>query len=392
MDLPIRVIDGKDLMERWGMSTFECLCLTFNHDIDPVGKFVGIWEWERIGWDIVIEDARESKNKINFSEQVFFLSDITEFEEKHDSKFDEDNRKVITVEQLTQRWGLVELEVMDILDNCAAVTVDSLGFPLKEKVFSFLLLEQEISTGDLLYSLNDIERIEEEYPELKDRERTPQDRKINSSELFGGFEPESPHANDETSIPVVSFYKNGQIWKIGEKGKEKDFNDLLGFHFIRFLLRYEGEIFDPAKVYFCGNVPDEIRSDLHKMSFQTHLDPYAIQTIANHKRAMEKQLLETSDEQIIRELEYDIERCEAILRNAKKGFAKYKNLRSNVRKRIKTAIEAIERQSREFSSLKPLLKYLCLDNPIKTIKTGISIWYRHDPSDPVSWLLDPPNP
>jgi predicted Zn-dependent peptidase len=67
-----------------------------------------------------------------------------------------------------------------------------------------------------------------------------------------------------------------------------------------------------------------------------------------------------------------------------------KRLQETVRKRIKKALEKIEQQEREFPSLKSLVKYLSLESPNKRIKTGYSLQYRGESSDPVKWILNPP--
>lgn len=45
---------------------------------------------------------------------------------------------------------------------------------------------------------------------------------------------EIPH--QKNNIPTFSFYKSGNLWWVGKKGKEKSFNDDLGFRYLHMLL------------------------------------------------------------------------------------------------------------------------------------------------------------
>ncbi len=194
---------------------------------------------------------------------------------------------------------------------------------------------------------------------------------------------------DECDVPSFGFYRNGQKWMIGEKGKEVIFDHLIGFECIRFLIRYEEEHFNPLQVHHLGNVPDDIRHLLYEITYHKYGDPETITTIRKHKDKLEAKYVLETDPQILQELEYKIDQDDRYLKQAKNGFPRRMNsYGTNVRKNIKRAVTTIIKQSREYPTLKPLEKLLCLDNPDKRIKTGNPCWYRPDFDNPVEWKLD----
>jgi hypothetical protein len=72
------------------------------------------------------------------------------------------------------------------------------------------------------------------------------EEKIRLEKECGSDKPE------DENITKISFYKNGQIWKIGTPGKEKDLSHLKGYELIRFLLSRKTESLDAAVVYNLG--------------------------------------------------------------------------------------------------------------------------------------------
>jgi hypothetical protein len=195
---------------------------------------------------------------------------------------------------------------------------------------------------------------------------------------------------DKHTIPILSFYRNGQKWMIGEKGKEVIFDRLIGFEFIRFLIRFEEESFNPLQVYHLGNVPDEIKNLLYEISYHKYGDSKTVTTIKKHKDKLEAKYVIEIDPQKLEELQYKIDQCDRYIKQARNGFPrKMTAYGSNVRKSIKRAVDTIIKQSREYPTLKPLEKQFCLVNPDKRIKTGNPCWYRPDFDDPVEWILEP---
>jgi hypothetical protein len=204
------------------------------------------------------------------------------------------------------------------------------------------------------------------------------------------LEPDREEITNQHTVPVYSFYRNGQKWMIGEKGKEVIFDHLIGFEFIRFLIRHEEEYFNPLQVYHIGNVPDEIKHLLYEISYHKYGDSKTITSIKNHKEKLDAEYVIETDPQKLQELQYKINQCDRYVKKAREGFPRKMNAYgSNVRKSIKRAVETIISLSREYPTLKPLEKHLCLVNPDKRIKTGDPCWYRPDPENPVEWVLEP---
>jgi hypothetical protein len=378
MAIEFKVIEGTKLMERWGMSADELLFTTANQDIQPVQKYPLVLEWEKVDWDFVIECAQNDKSKIDVSEFVFLLCDVIQLEERYEN-LKSRKRLFVTGRDLMNRWRSSEVMVREILDSNSAFEVDATGTELKGDLIHFFMMNQGLGVSDMLYKFEDIELIEEDHPELLEHEEElATDREALS---------EDQNENQQDGVPVFCFYKSGERWRIGPLGKEIDFNHLNGFEFIQFLIRHENEIFDPEQVYYRGQIPEELK----KSEYQKPPTLEELELVMEEKEDLEERLKVEDDQEAAQHLESQIEKLDEYISQSSTPFkTRKKRLQETVRKRIKKALEKIEQQEREFPSLKSLVKYLSLESPNKRIKTGYSLQYRGESSDPVKWILNPP--
>ena len=102
------------------------------------------------------------------------------------------------------------------------------------------------------------------------------------------------------------------------------FQNKIGFEFIRFLIRYPEERHDAVKVYYIGNIPDELKGHLYEKDFHKHSDPETIMKISQYKSELEEELKETIDPEHQQELDNEIEQCETFLKEA--NISCYKKL------------------------------------------------------------------
>jgi hypothetical protein len=368
-------INGKKLTDRWGIETTDLLYIMMAHGLNVVDQYQN-----KVDIEDVLNDFKKNKDT---SDYMFSSEEIKDIEAKLKVDGEIPHAETIRGEVLMTRWGKHEGEIHSIMFTHGLDAIEPFGHELElQRVFS-LLADKVLEISDLLFRLSDIEDLESKHDELEPKQPEPEkDSDPDETEPI----PES----DQETLPVFSFYKNGDKWLIGKKGKERMFDHLDGFQYIQFLLRYEGETFDPVKLFYCGNVPEEMRDALYKGHYQKYGDPQYQINISNYKKELEIKLRETFKAEDKNELEFKIKQCEEFLKQARKGFGvKMKGYQVNIRKRIMTAYQRINKSAKEHKSLQPLLRYLCLDNPNKRIKTGNFIWYHQDPSDPVKWLLDP---
>jgi DNA polymerase elongation subunit (family B) len=121
---------------------------------------------------------------------------------------------------------------------------------------------------------------------------------------------------------------------------------------------------------------------------QDLIDKATKKDIKNAINEAKKQLSSVKDESKVLEIKEKIRSLENYLNEAKGPINKSSNFRSkrlencrtNVRKRIKKALDNIEREI-------PYMKDYLND---KTIKTGSKCNYEQDGSKPAKWILDPP--
>jgi hypothetical protein len=261
---------------------------------------------------------------------------------------------------------------------------DPFGFPIEE-YYEFILKlcnDQILKVSDVLFQLSDVEEFEKKA-DLQLSKRN----EIVADPLF----PEDK-MDEKDGIPLISFYKNGQKWMIGEKKKECIFDNLFGFEIIRFLLRYPEGRFEALQAHYCGNVPVEVQPLIYQKKLENNIDSSTIRKIIKVKKDLQNQLKEVQDLEEKNNLIEKIEKCGDFLKEARQGLKTDKEkVRINVRKAIKRAIEIINKEVGNYPSLRIVVQSLSLENPHKTIITGNSCSYRPEPSNPVKWILDPPN-
>jgi hypothetical protein len=368
-------MNGKKLADRWGIETRDLMYIIFNHNLNVSHPHDGVMSLNE-----TLERFYKDKDT---SKYVFSLAEVKAIE----IKFGVDGKiplaEFIRCNDLMTRWEMHDDEIYMIMSDKGLEAIDPFGHEIGND-FLFPLIESgTLDVSDLLFRLTDIKDFESKHPEIIPEQPDPEeDSEPDETEPI-------PDGEQET-IPKICFYKNGDKWLIGAKGEEKVFNHLDGFQYIQFLLRYEGEDFDPIKLFYCGNVPDEFREHLYVKSYQKYGNPETVKEISGFKKELEIKLRKTFKTEDKNALEIQIKQCEDFLKQSRKGFdVKMKGYQVNIQKRIKKAYERIKKNAEEHESLQPLLRYLCLDNPKKRIKTGNFIWYHQDPSDPVKWILDP---
>lgn len=362
-----------------GVETIDLMYIIFNHDLNVIHPYY----YGEMSLNDIFENFYENRNISDF---VFRQTEVENIETELGIDGKIPLSEFIRGKDLMERWEMNSDQIYMIMYHPGLEAIDPFGHQIGNDFLKALIESNTLYVWDLLFRLSDIEDLESEYDELEPKQ--PYQEKDSDPE-----KPEPIPESEQESIPIISFYKNGDKWLIGEKGKEKTFNHLAGFEFIRFLIRYEGGTFDPTKVYYCGIVPEEEQNELYGRDYQKLTDPKTVTLLIERKEDYQDRLKETFDMEEREKIEAEVDKCDTYLKKARQGFkSKMDNYRVNVQKRIKNAIDKINEKAKKSPSIRPLTKYLCLENPDKRIKTGYFIWYHQDPSDPVKWIIDPPNP
>ena len=194
----------------------------------------------------------------------------------------------------------------------------------------------------------------------------------------------------ESTVPVIGFYKKGELWWIGEKGKEVSFYETKGLGFIHFLLNYPHEEFRPEFVYNLGATlavegkrTDHDELEAKRAFFQKRLD----RKTRNACRIRIDQLQERLEAQDHKDPQEALEMHEEInqLENALKR-RKIRNHISEEEKARENVSKAIDRTLSEIYELVPSLnKYLNKH----TSKKGDSFSYRPLVDNKPDWKLYP---
>jgi len=193
--------------------------------------------------------------------------------------------------------------------------------------------------------------------------------------------------------PVLCFYKKGEHWYVGEKGKEVSFNDMNGFSYIYFLLCNENKLFHSNEIYTAGNISDDnlprhqiIQEDKdshgfepEKPIYEKRLTPSMKQRILDEKEELEEKLQHQSlseNERIEAEDQLTLIKQYLHDRPGQDDTSKVKTVRNNVQKSIKRALNKIHQ-----------VKNMSLYLNISTVATGAYCIYRPDINNKPSWIL-----
>jgi len=190
----------------------------------------------------------------------------------------------------------------------------------------------------------------------------------------------SVDAAEETTGPVISFYRKSDYWIVGKKGEEAHLKKLNGYAFIHLLIEHPNKKINSYTVYH-GKEP-ELKSLWTQK--QQIFDRKTIQDLEVAKEELEEKLALENDSQERLEIKEEIERYDNFLKNEGRPFKRETdNARVNVTLAINSALKKIHE---EIPFLRP---YLC-KGEMGTIKTGYVCRYEPNDQDPVQWLLYPP--
>ncbi len=187
---------------------------------------------------------------------------------------------------------------------------------------------------------------------------------------------------DQHDIPTIAFYKDGDDWKIGEKGKEKNFRHLRGFEHIAFLIRNKNYEYKPLEVEHFDNIPEDLKH-LNEIYFQKIGDETELDNLIKH---LEEQLSVEADHNKRDEKNRKLAKLKKIKNEGLNSFKQKANqCRINLYKNIKTAAQKIQKK------LPALKKYFSCGNH-KVIKTGTKFGYQQDQFGlSIDWILEKPS-
>jgi hypothetical protein len=212
-------------------------------------------------------------------------------------------------------------------------------------------------------------------------------------------------------VPTFCFYKKERRWFIGEKGNERDFEDLKGFGFIHFLLCNEYKDLPSSVVYHLGKVsgdedPHGETSEREKADLGLHPEgPLYNKRLSEKDQRkieldIESQIEKLQDEfdsadisdpedKMVKEEELN-EKIEKLKNHLKQQFNKKSDrdpssqaekARINVTRSIKKALSEIHKDK----TMSSISKYL----NAHTIKPGDTCVYRPYVNDKPAWNLFP---
>ncbi len=408
-------INGKKLAARWEVETIDLLYIMLNHGLNVVDQYD-----DEVSIGDVLEDYKKNKDA---SDYMFNPDEVEDIEAKLAVDDEIPYAETMRGRELMARWDMHDAEIFSIMFNAGLAAIDPFGHELDSIPTFSLLNDNTLDVPGLLFRLSDIEEFETIFDDLEPILHV-QDEDSDTDNV----EP-TPNSEQE-SIPIISFYKNGDRWLVGEKGKEKTLNHLKGFDFISFLIRHEGKEIDVNVLYDLGkestedlklnvgNVPDGIkilpqealdmtfqedgekRYSLFNDSVQLIVDGQAIGQTKDQINFLKEQVSVERDLDKKLHLKETIYELQQYIKKTKKSpfrIGRFKdkqkdNARTNLRKRIITALNKIYKQAPEISPFLIEIKPKKTKDTINvkgTIKTGYSCWYKHDPSNPVKWVLDP---
>jgi hypothetical protein len=221
-----------------------------------------------------------------------------------------------------------------------------------------------------------VEVIEKALTALYDLEHVLRIVEVHDLEWLGIHVKGLKDIKPKKSSRVFNFYKNGDYWNIGEKGKTKHLKHLKGYEFIQFLIKNKDRAFTALEVFHLGSVPEELEY-LSQIDYQEVIDESTGKEIMQY---LNKKLNTESDQNERDDIREQIVELRKQLKVGNRSFKpKADKCRVNVYNQIKRAIETIHK---EVPSLREILR---LNNP-KTIKTGNHFCYLQAHFNPsIQW-------
>lgn len=159
-ELPLQVIMGNSLMKRWDMSPPEIIFIMMNHDLNTVYREPFVDDWFKDGTGDMIQEYFENGHEV--SKFIFWKPDVLKLEKEYEclTHGQRDVRSGLTI---MKDWGLEESELYDAMQTLSLEPVDPLGTPVDLNSIEELMVRDRITTADLLFKLENIARIENEY-------------------------------------------------------------------------------------------------------------------------------------------------------------------------------------------------------------------------------------
>jgi len=296
-------------------------------------------------------------------------------------------------------------------------SLSSLSDPYDDKDFLAAIQkpksEREKVDAYLLYSLykNEVELfLTEDVDIVEKAERLGiSERVINLQDAAAYFKKIiSQNKGKDHAAPVYSFYRIGQKWFIGEKGKEGILDNLKGFEFIHFLLCNENKGFSPAVVYNGGKSPgddapqnemtaqeiealglhperalydDQQRKNksINRLQIESLIEQLKDELNSEDGQSPEEEMVKKDEiKEKIRKLRALSQQMES-RRAGRDPKSESEKARINVTKSIRTGLSKIE-QDQTISSIARYLNQ-------GTIKTGDTCVYSPNINDKPTWIL-----
>lgn len=165
VDLPIEIITMDSLMKRWNMSFSDIFLIVLNQDLAPVYNQFPEPGWKKFGDDPEHDILDVFLQKDGDPSGIAFLrSDVRRLENKFKGKVSKPV-DVLNEKDIIERWGISEIELWNLQEECSLPVVDPLGIEFED--YSALELNlmsyPKYNKLDFYFRLVDIERLEKKY-------------------------------------------------------------------------------------------------------------------------------------------------------------------------------------------------------------------------------------
>ena len=197
-------INGKKLADRWNIDTIDVLYIMLNHGLNVVDQ-----DDDEVSIGDVFEDFKKNKDA---SEYMFSLSEVNNTEAKLEVDGEIPHADTMKGKELLTRWDMHDAQIYSIMLNTGLAAIDPFGHELDSNRIFYLLKHNTLEVSDLLFRLSDIKELETKYDELKPMLQVQDEGSVTDK-------IETLPDSEQETIPVFCFYKNGDMWNIGKKGK-----------------------------------------------------------------------------------------------------------------------------------------------------------------------------